>query len=348
MNREDWVQLGVLAIAAVGLPLVVAIPLKLSIWVVAAIIGVLLAAVAVRAVQLRNRGVEQWRALQPVAAPPPPAPARPVEYQLSGMPVASADQDYRFLLAARVFWRQVPKTAGWPNANPSALAMESILERAWEVTVQLDPQDCQLAQCRLAASLGVAARDKSGQVEAWAVDVALSLTADDQQRLAKLAELRKNEQLREEERVAERSARSYIAEDALATPSSAIVWWLARHPDQVDEAVRLREPLARLCAAVRQHEPATADWERPWVFPSHADGHVLAAVPDHQESPRNIATNLVHRLFPRTDEGPRRARFAEQLANLVSSHGRQDLADEIRADQGRSAIETTESEDQSA
>ncbi|MGW1837043.1 hypothetical protein [Streptomyces sp. NPDC002067] len=56
----------------------------------------------------------------------------------------------------------------------------------------------------------------------------------------------------------------------LRTPGSAVVWWLARHGERVEDAVRMIGPLARLSAAAH-------DTEVPETF-----RHLAAEPPGHE------------------------------------------------------------------
>jgi hypothetical protein len=81
--------------------------------------------------------------------------------------------------------------------------------------------------------------------------VALRLSEDDEVRLRTMTQLRKQEQVWDAERAVERTMRAYLRDEVLESPGSAIVWWLARHPDQVEDSARLIGPLAQLSAAAR-------------------------------------------------------------------------------------------------
>lgn len=177
-----------------------------------------------------------------------------VQYPVSAIPLPSAEVDYRFLFSATICYRQTGKTAGIPHASPGDLAVNWMLGRARELTLLEKPEDHRVVQHRLAVALGTALAEPYGQVVAWAVDVALSVSDDDARRLDRLAELRKHERMWEQERRMEVSMRRYLSEDVLSDTGSAVVWWLARHPDQIEESVRMVGALAQLTAAANSKE----------------------------------------------------------------------------------------------
>jgi hypothetical protein len=177
-----------------------------------------------------------------------------VQYPISAVPVPSAEVDYRLLLSATVCWRQIGPSGGTPHTSPVDLAVNWVLTRARELTVLEKPEDYQVDQHRLGVSLGTPLAEPYGQVVAWAVDVSLTVSDEDNRRLARLAELRKHERLWEQERRMEVSMRRYLADDVLRDTGSAIVWWLARHPDQIEESVRMIGALAQLTAAANSKD----------------------------------------------------------------------------------------------
>ncbi|GAB1327795.1 hypothetical protein [Streptomyces sennicomposti] len=91
-------------------------------------------------------------------------------------------------------------------------------------------------------------------MSALAADVTLILAPADRERLTKLADLRKDEQIWEYERQHERNMRRYLGDDVLKTTGSAVVWWLARHENEIEKAVDMIGPLARISAAANDEE----------------------------------------------------------------------------------------------
>jgi hypothetical protein len=200
--------------------------------------------------QMRAKPEEKAAAEQPAE---PEAPAH-VQYPVSAVPLPSSEMDYRFLFSATICWRQTSKTAGVPHASPGDLAVNWILSRARELTLMEKPEDFRVVQHRLAVSLGTALAEPYGQVVAWAVDVSLAVSDEDARRLDRLAELRKHERMWEQERRMEVSMRRYLSEDVLKDTGSAVVWWLARHTDQIEESVQMIGALAQLTVAANSKD----------------------------------------------------------------------------------------------
>ncbi|MDQ3576879.1 MAG: hypothetical protein M3443_04600 [Actinomycetota bacterium] len=209
-----------------------------------------------------------------IAATKTPSAVEPAiaheEHHVPAIPIDSAEPYYRFILSCTVCWT----TNSAQHGNPRGLAVHSILERARHITVSGAPTDPMTVQNRLAAELGVRMSDPSGQVIVWAVSVGLSVPEEDARRLDRLVELRKEKQVLHHERELEQSTRAYLTGDVLTDPGSAVVWWLARHPEQVREAAALLPTFAQLSAAVTNTELAPHYAERL----DTVDRHALSAV----------------------------------------------------------------------
>ncbi|WP_246203708.1 hypothetical protein [Streptomyces tailanensis] len=74
------------------------------------------------------------------------------------------------------------------------------------------------------------------------------------ERLRKLNDLRKDEEIWEYERQHERNKRRYLGDDVLKSAGSAVVWWLARHENEIEKAVDMIGPLAQIAAAANDEE----------------------------------------------------------------------------------------------
>lgn len=250
MRREDTVLFGVLAIGCVVVPVATGLILHWPIAVLVLVVFLLLAALVLGTRRLRYRRQQRaLRAEDQQRRTPPVEEPRDHGRWMAEVPLPCTEPGYRFLLSANVFWRPAPNRVGMRHTNPEALALDSIRARAGQITAGQAPGDHIAVGYQLAAALGTVLPDGSGQVVAWATDVTLSIPDEDAARLRKLVELRKHEQLWEHERGLERSMRAYLRDEVLESPGSAVVWWLARHPDQVEDSARLIGPLAQLSAA---------------------------------------------------------------------------------------------------
>ncbi|WP_306340176.1 hypothetical protein [Streptomyces sp. AS13] len=194
---------------------------------------------------------------QELREPEPPAGPAEEPYQETRVVDAalpSATDGYDFLFSATVWWRPAPDSVVPGDAVSPALAESSVLSRALEVVRHEEPRRSSFARYLLEGELCVPLRDRSGRVEAMAADVTLTLAPADRDRLRKLSDLRKDEEVWEYEREHERNKRRYLGDDVLRSPGSAVVWWLARHEDEIEKAVDMIGPLAQVSAAANDAE----------------------------------------------------------------------------------------------
>ncbi|MFD7985265.1 hypothetical protein ACFV4M_18110 [Kitasatospora indigofera] len=237
-----------LALAAGLMTVVLGVSAKWPVWLWAApaAVSVVLAVLLASA-----RSPEPEPAPEPEPEPEPADSREPPweETRVEEVALPSRVPDYDFHFSATVWWRPVPRPSGLVHADPASLAIESVLTRARELTEREGPERLDLVLHRLNGVLGSQIRDTSGFVEAMGGRVELRLSEEDRDRLGKLSEVRKTEEVWEHERRHEQSKRAYLGDDVLKSPGSAVVWWLARHEDKVTEAVNMIGPLAQLSAA---------------------------------------------------------------------------------------------------
>ncbi|MER7209057.1 hypothetical protein [Streptosporangium sp. NPDC000239] len=284
-------------------------PLPLWAWPALALL-VAVAVLVVRAiVRPRDSG---WPEPEPLVMP-----VIPVEREgLQEVVLPSCEPDYDFRFSATVRWRLVGPERDAPTfGNPGALAVKAILERARTVTEERRPERVSLVQHELNAVLGTMEPIIGGRLEAMAESVALTLSEQDQKRLDRLAVVRKKEAVWEHERRYERSRREYLGGDVLKDTGSAVVWWLAKNDDQVQKTVEDIELLARLTSAAN-NENLSQLFQH--LASSPAGGGTAG---DHFEG------FLQAMGLPEGE--PQRALFARHVIEVVSRHGRQDVADEL-------------------
>lgn len=186
----------------------------------------------------------------------PESPAEPPfqETRVENVSLPSSMTGYKFLFSATVWWRPQQSGSRPFHADLAGQASEWVLSRARAVTAHEDPGHVDLAEHRLNGALGAAMPNGAGSVTALAAHVTLTLHETDREQLEKLAELRKLEDIWEKQRHYERSKREYIGGDVLKSPGSAVVWWLARHDDEIAQAMDMIGPLAQLSAAANDME----------------------------------------------------------------------------------------------
>jgi hypothetical protein len=236
-----------------------------------------------------------------------------------------------------VLWSPVPAVAGQATVNLAALAVDAVLTRAREMTERRDPSQASLLRHELGRALGEMREDATGYVRAMAESVQLVLPDRDQQRLDKLAAVRKDEDIWEHERRYEQSKREYLGTDVLKDPGSAVVWWLARNDDQVEKTVQDIGILAQLsCAANNVNVPdsfrsATLDPAAAYPPGPPQSGIISPDARDTRGSEKSAADHFdaFLRAMDLAEGDLQYALFAHQVAELAVAHGRPEVADEM-------------------
>jgi hypothetical protein len=350
MTRDDTRRFAALAALAIGLSCLVGVVTgwPFWLWIMLCVLLLVLAGIFTRFLHdrqeqalLRRHYFEQETSAARAADETEP----PQEHVVERLPLPSAETGYRFVFGCTVCWWRCSDAT--PHANPGRLAVTSIISRAREATARIAPEDYPLARHTVAAELGAVQSDELGQVEAWATDVSIVLSDGDIEHLSQRAELRRQAELEEQQRQRERAARAYLTDDVLRSPSTAVVWRLARHPDSVEETVRLIGALAQLSAIANENALPTRLWyllpdewgssssAEPPEFPlseSTADNLLLESTdrePTGISAPLvELSMQLINAVF--SSEG-RRQVFIEDFANLLDSHGQPEIADGVRA-----------------
>lgn len=239
------------------------------------------------------------------------------EVQVTEVALPSSLRDYTFTFSATIRWRRLRNSA---HANPAALAIENITEQARAIVSSEMPGTVSALSLQLNVALGVPRPDRSGEVEAMASEVSLTLPSEDVQRLEQMAEIHKQEALWAEQRRYEKNRREYLGEDVLKSPGSAVVWWLATKEEGVDQAAALIDTLARLSAVA--NDDASMDSE--FIRKANGGGHVAA-----DATAADCLENLMARmnLAADSDEG---ITFVDRVANDMEKADRSEHAEEIR------------------
>ncbi|MEV8439007.1 hypothetical protein AB0425_16660 [Actinosynnema sp. NPDC051121] len=320
---QDTTEAAVAVAASLVLPIAIGAAAGWPVWVIV-IAAAALPAAAIVAVKERRRRRKQWELRveherYDARHTAPPTPVAPPGRPLASISLPSALPDYRFTFACTVHWQPHPHAAG--HAEPGAVAADAVVQRALRLAAGRRPDD-EGAVHALAAALGQRENDPGQHVVAWATDVRLELAQDDRDRLRRVADMRKQQQVWEQEVAAERAVRAYLGQDVLTSTGSTVVWWLARNTGQVREAVDLIGTLARLSAAAGNREVDE-------VFRGHllggaatspfiVNGHATAGdVP-----PRGDDDVLLD-----PDDHPV---FGHQLADLLEQHDAPDSARRVR------------------
>lgn len=303
-----------LIVIAVLLPAGVGLGFDWPLWVWILLEIVLVSALLInRQAQQRQHREELRR--QTFEPPVQPRPEIPVSSSvLPVTPLSSAKPDYDLLFGCTMKWRPVDHHVGAEQGDLRALAAEHLVGRAAALVAQESPANLAPAQHRLTVALGQAERDRSGRYLVWAEEVSLVVPEADAIRLRKLSDLRKEEELWEHERSFERSVRTYLGDDVLKNTGSAVVWWLAKHTEQVSETAGLITTLARLSAAANNTE----------VDPLFS---VVAPPPAPQHNGNGSTPSTVHRYLPEFEES--NAVFGRQLRDLLQAHHETERAKQV-------------------
>ncbi|MEV4166490.1 hypothetical protein [Nonomuraea dietziae] len=293
----------------------------------------LVAALVAGAVPL-FRGMVRRRASTPIEpttlyVPPPQPPVEPREHWVEKVPLPSQEDDYDFLFSATILWSPLQRTWDDRRVNPEALAVNAILKRARKITEQCEPSRASLVAHELGGVLGSMEPDATDCVQAMAESVQVTLSTEDQERLNKLAAVRKDKVVWEHDRKYEQSKREYLGEDVLKDTGSAVVWWLVKNDDHVERTVNDLGLLARLTSAANNRE-----------LPE-SNGYASMPFEPFDETPSPNGSSPVDHLaaFVQTMDIRERDLFTHQVALLVGNYGRPDVADEILRRFGLSAPE---------
>jgi hypothetical protein len=315
MNDDHRMLTGGIVVAAALVTLILAALLGFSVWLV---LPPVVAVGAVAALTRRGYGnVDLWASGRGKPTEPPPQP-EPDSSSVTEVMLPSNTPDYQFKFAATVLWTPVPGARPTQHGDLGAVARNAVIARATSVTQGTAPADHALVRYRLAAALGVGVPAEDGQIRAWATDIELGVPDADANRIRTMAGLRKDVEIWEHERDHERNVREYLGADALRTTGSALVWWLARHTDQVDEAVSLIEHLDRLSAVAQGRSD-----------PGRLVTHDQVEAAEFWEADVETTLRLVDLLHPDT-ESPLRVMFVRDLARIADGTGSSDYGERIR------------------
>ncbi len=278
------VLIGTLIGVAAAIPLFLALGDGFSWWYV--LLGVvLIAAASVLGLNLLGPRQEAPPVTPAEVLVSREAPKPSVQEAISDVDLPTSTPDYRMLFSGSVLWE--PTSNQVAHKYPGALAKQAIVQRAAAVVREVSPADAAIATHQLAAELGLAKNDSTGEVSAWATGVRLTVRDDDANQLLELKNLGKKNEIWERERDYERSFREYLGDDVLISRWQALIWWMARHVDNIDAAAALIPQLSKLSAFsqdrdVPHHETSGVQdvHEGPADAADGAEPH-----PDHKEPP---------------------------------------------------------------
>ncbi|WP_405558519.1 hypothetical protein [Streptomyces sp. NBC_01171] len=261
--------------------------------------------------------------------------APPVErwvHHVSRVALPSQWADYDFMFSATVRWYPLEAPGNDPVLNPAGLAVEAVLNRARAITEQREPGRPSLAQHELSGALSRMCPEPTGHLQVMAEDITLVLREHDQERLERLAEVRKDKAVWEHQRKYEQSKRAYLSEDVLKDTGSAVVWWLARNDDQVDKAVADLGLLAQLTSAANDTDVPVR--LRDFIPRPHGEAPgagLLQGGPAPVELQPTAADHFETFLSSMgfTDGDVRRTILAKQIADIIRTQDQHETADDL-------------------
>ncbi|MDT0429647.1 hypothetical protein [Streptomyces salyersiae] len=294
-------------------------------WPTLALLLVAIPAVAFRIATLRRGSMPVDFEEQLTAAP-----VERREHHISHVALPSLWADYDFLVSATIRWYPLDASADGPLLNPAGLAVEAVLDRARAVTEQREPARASLVQHELCGELSLMRPDRAGRLQAMAENVTLTLHEHDQERLDKLAGVRKDKAVWEHRRTYEQSKREYLGDDVLKDTGSAVVWWLAKNDDHVEKTVADLGLLAALTSAANDTDvPERLRDLLPQPREEQAGHDLWERQNASHERPPTAADHLVDALyalgFP--DGDPRRPMIAKQVADVLRTQDQHETAD---------------------
>ncbi|MEU3022442.1 hypothetical protein ABZ644_07090 [Nocardiopsis alba] len=255
---------------------------------------------------------------EPVPAPRGESGTRGVRLRRTELP--SALPDYDFVFSARVHWRWARRVDLRLRA-PAGPASYSILLRAREVLGRTGPEDRGLVEAELAALFAVESPIAEGVVEVWADEIRVELADEDEERLRRVVDLRKDRALWEAEHEAERVRRTLAADG----PSSSAPPRAPRYEPEPSE-----ELSGQIIEHLPDHAPAgpgsgiddegyESYW---WPAEDEEDEHAMQ---------QDVQVAILRGLIDSVEDEGERAAFVREQVRLLEQSGFPNVAERILA-----------------
>ncbi|WP_416979997.1 hypothetical protein [Streptomyces sp. T028] len=260
-------------------------------------------------------------------------PVERTECHVSRVALPSHWDDYNFVFSATVRWYLLDSPGTGPVLNPAGLAVETVLNRARAVTERREPGRVSLVQHELSGVLSRMCPDPTGHLQAMAEDISLTLLEQDQERLDKLADVRKDKAVWEHQRKYEQSKRQYLGEDVLKDTGSAVVWWLAKNDEHVEKTVADLALLAQLTSAANDTDIPERLQNLLSQQPSEGIAPEIVEAEPAPASQERTATDHLSGFFDAmgfTEGDDRRAMLAKQVSDIITQQNRHETAEALR------------------
>ncbi|MER5659918.1 hypothetical protein [Streptomyces mirabilis] len=269
----------------------------------------------------------------------PAAPIERREHHVSRVSLPSHWPDYDFMFSATVRWHPLEARGDDFVLNPAGLAVEAVLDRARALTEQREPGRASLVQHELSGVLSRLRPDPSGHLQVMAENITLTLNEPDQERLDKLAEVRKDKAVWEHQRKYEQSKREYLGDDVLKDTGSAVVWWLAKNDNQIEKTVADLGLLAQLTSAANDTD--IPERLQDLVPSSSGPSTPVEREPTAADHFEAFLTGMGF-----TDGDARRGMLTKQIADIIRTQEKHETADELLRRYDPPAAFTSHADDQ--
>ncbi|WP_237547420.1 MULTISPECIES: hypothetical protein [Streptomyces] len=172
-----------------------------------------------------------------------------------------------------------------------------------------------------------------------AENVTLTLHEPDQERLTKLAEIRKDKAVWEHQRTYEQSKREYLGDDVLKDTGSAVVWWLAKNDNHIEKTVADLGLLAQLTSAANDADiPERLQDLIPTSRETSTPAEREPTASDHFDA---FLTGMGF-----TSGDDRRGMLTKQIADIIRTQDKHETADELLRRYDPPAAFTSHADDQ--
>ncbi|MEU3795983.1 hypothetical protein AB0F07_40470 [Streptomyces fructofermentans] len=269
----------------------------------------------------------------------PAAPIERREHHVSRVALPSQWDDYDFVFSATVRWQPLDARNDEPVFNPAGLAVEAVLDRARALTEQREPGRASLVQHELNGALSRMRPDHAGHLQVMAENITLTLHEADQERLDKLAGVRKDKAVWEHQRKYEQSKREYLGDDVLKDTGSAVVWWLAKNDNHIEKTVADLGLLAQLTSAANDTD--IPERLQDLIPASNAPSTAAEREPTAADHFEAFLTGMGF-----TNEDARRGMLTKQIADVIRTQDKHETADELLRRYDPPATFTAHADDQ--
>ncbi|MFE6281133.1 hypothetical protein [Streptomyces sp. NPDC057877] len=260
------------------------------------------------------------------------APVERTDCRVNRVALPSLWDDYHFVFSATVRWCFTDGPGHGTVLNPAGLAVDAVLSRARALAEKREPGHTSLLQHELGGALSRMCSDSTGHLRAMAEDVSLTLPDEDQERLDRLADVRKDEAVWEHQRKYEQSRRRYLGEDVLKDTGSAVVWWLTKNDEHVAKTVGDLPLLAQLTSAANDTDIPKRLLELLPHWPGGPGTPDTGTEPAAPPPPAPSAADYLSGFFEAmgfTENDDRRAMLAQQFSRLIEQHNRHETAEDL-------------------